>query len=136
MFPAIDYSDQIVTFQHSRSFKTVMSSLKGRNSQQQLMLAGPTASIRVSSFLDPRWRRTANFSLLLYPKEALTVFRMIIIDAVEFLNNYHWNFSGGDQGLLNSYFADWATKDISRRLPFIYNMTASGSYSYRPAYKQ
>ncbi|XP_046450348.1 glycogenin-1-like isoform X2 [Daphnia pulex] len=46
------------------------------------------------------------------------------------------SFDGGDQGLLNSYFADWATKDISRRLPFIYNMTASGSYSYRPAYKQ
>ncbi|KAK4026272.1 glycogenin-1 isoform X2 [Daphnia magna] len=46
------------------------------------------------------------------------------------------SFDGGDQGLLNSYFADWATKDISRRLPFIYNMTASASYSYRPAYKQ
>lgn len=46
------------------------------------------------------------------------------------------SFDGGDQGLLNSYFSDWATKDISRRLPFIYNMTASGSYSYRPAYKQ
>ncbi|KAI9563061.1 hypothetical protein GHT06_010518 [Daphnia sinensis] len=46
------------------------------------------------------------------------------------------SFDGGDQGLLNSYFSDWATKDISRRLPFIYNMTASASYSYRPAYKQ
>jgi len=46
------------------------------------------------------------------------------------------SFDGGDQGLLNSYFSDWATKDISKRLPFIYNMTATAVYSYRPAYNQ
>lgn len=45
------------------------------------------------------------------------------------------SFDGGDQGLLNMFFSDWATKDIARRLPFIYNMTASAVYSYRPAYK-
>jgi lipopolysaccharide biosynthesis glycosyltransferase len=33
------------------------------------------------------------------------------------------------------FFSDWATKDITRRLPFIYNMTATAVYSYRPAYK-
>lgn len=46
------------------------------------------------------------------------------------------SFDGGDQGLLNIYFRDWATKDISRHLPFIYNMTSSVSYSYLPAYRQ
>lgn len=46
------------------------------------------------------------------------------------------SFDGGDQGLLNTYFSDWATKDISRHLPFTYNMVASATYSYLPAYKQ
>jgi len=46
------------------------------------------------------------------------------------------SFDGGDQGLLNTFFSDWATKDISRHLPFTYNMVASATYSYLPAYKQ
>jgi len=46
------------------------------------------------------------------------------------------SFDGGDQGLLNTFFSDWATKDISKHLPFTYNMVASASYSYLPAYKQ
>lgn len=43
---------------------------------------------------------------------------------------------GGDQGLLNLYFSDWATKDISRHLPFIYNLCSTACYSYLPAFKQ
>lgn len=43
------------------------------------------------------------------------------------------SFDGGDQGLLNSYFNDWATKDISTHLPFVYNMAANLTYSYLPA---
>ncbi|GLH15333.1 Glycogenin-1 [Gryllus bimaculatus] len=46
------------------------------------------------------------------------------------------SFDGGDQGLLNQFFSDWATKDISRHLPFIYNMCSSATYSYLPAFKQ
>lgn len=46
------------------------------------------------------------------------------------------SFDGGDQGLLNAFFSDWATYEASRRLPFIYNMTTNASYSYAPAYKQ
>ncbi|XP_074111442.1 glycogenin 1 isoform X2 [Cotesia typhae] len=46
------------------------------------------------------------------------------------------SFDGGDQGLLNLYFSDWAHKDISKHLPFIYNMCSTASYSYLPAYKQ
>lgn len=46
------------------------------------------------------------------------------------------SFDGGDQGLLNSYFHEWATKDIAKHLPFTYNMVASATYSYLPAYKK
>ncbi|EPZ32024.1 Glycosyl transferase, family 8 domain-containing protein [Rozella allomycis CSF55] len=44
------------------------------------------------------------------------------------------SFDGGDQGLLNQYFKDWARGDSSRRIPFTYNLTFSASYSYLPAY--
>ena len=44
--------------------------------------------------------------------------------------------TGGDQGLLNLYFSDWATKDIARHLPFVYNCVSTTFYSYQPAYKQ
>jgi glycogenin glucosyltransferase len=43
------------------------------------------------------------------------------------------SFDGGDQGLLNTYFASWATADAAQRLPFGYNMTTNASYSYAPA---
>ncbi|XP_044257588.1 proline-rich extensin-like protein EPR1 isoform X2 [Tribolium madens] len=46
------------------------------------------------------------------------------------------SFDGGDQGLLNLYFSDWATKDISKHLPFIYNLCSTACYSYLPAFKQ
>ncbi|XP_046828850.1 glycogenin-1 isoform X3 [Vespa crabro] len=46
------------------------------------------------------------------------------------------SFDGGDQGLLNMYFNDWARKDISKHLPFIYNMCSTAAYSYLPAFKQ
>jgi len=44
--------------------------------------------------------------------------------------------AGGDQGLLNLYFNEWATKDISKHLPFLYNVIAQSFYSYLPAFKQ
>lgn len=46
------------------------------------------------------------------------------------------SFDGGDQGLLNEFFSDWSTKDISRHLPFIYNTVATAVYSYTPAFKR
>ena len=45
-------------------------------------------------------------------------------------------FAGGDQGLLNLYFDDWATKDINKHLPFIYNVVSQAFYSYLPAFTQ
>uniref|UniRef100_A0A1L8E298 glycogenin glucosyltransferase n=1 Tax=Nyssomyia neivai TaxID=330878 RepID=A0A1L8E298_9DIPT len=46
------------------------------------------------------------------------------------------SFDGGDQGLLNLYFADWAHSDISKHLPFVYNTCSTATYSYLPAFKQ
>ncbi|XP_071551284.1 glycogenin-1 isoform X4 [Panulirus ornatus] len=40
------------------------------------------------------------------------------------------SFDGGDQGLLNTYFTDW------HRISFVFNMVASATYTYLPAYKQ
>jgi len=48
----------------------------------------------------------------------------------------HGSFDGGDQGLLNQFFSSWATEDISKHLPFLYNMVASSTYTYLPAFKQ
>jgi len=44
------------------------------------------------------------------------------------------SFDGGDQGLLNLFFKDWATVDPSRRLPFTYNVVSQAFYSYLPAF--
>uniref|UniRef100_A0A3Q1EWP2 glycogenin glucosyltransferase n=1 Tax=Acanthochromis polyacanthus TaxID=80966 RepID=A0A3Q1EWP2_9TELE len=48
----------------------------------------------------------------------------------------HGSFDGGDQGVLNSFFNTWATADISKHLPFIYNLSSIAIYSYLPAFKQ
>lgn len=40
------------------------------------------------------------------------------------------SFDGGDQGLLNDFFRNW------NRLPFVYNVTPSATYSYAPAYRR
>lgn len=45
------------------------------------------------------------------------------------------SFDGGDQGLLNTFFSSWATQDITKHLPFLYNMCATATYSYLPAFK-
>ncbi|KAM8823238.1 glycogenin-1b isoform 1-T1 [Spinachia spinachia] len=48
----------------------------------------------------------------------------------------HGSFDGGDQGVLNGFFSDWATADISKHLPFIYNLSSVAIYTYLPAFKQ
>ncbi|XP_071184042.1 glycogenin-1-like [Salvelinus alpinus] len=48
----------------------------------------------------------------------------------------HGSFDGGDQGVLNGYFSNWATADISKHLPFIYNLSSIAIYTYLPAFKQ
>ncbi|NP_001398104.1 glycogenin-1 isoform 6 [Mus musculus] len=38
-------------------------------------------------------------------------------------------------GLLNTYFSGWATTDITKHLPFVYNLSSISIYSYLPAFK-
>ena len=44
--------------------------------------------------------------------------------------------AGGDQGLLNLYWSEWATKDIKYHLPFIFNVVPNVTYGYAPAYQR
>lgn len=46
------------------------------------------------------------------------------------------SFDGGDQGLLNDFFSDWASGPSSRRIPFFYNLTFNVCYSYLPAFER
>lgn len=46
------------------------------------------------------------------------------------------SFDGGDQGLLNEFFSNWNTQDITHRLPFVYNTVSTASYTYTPAFKR
>jgi glycogenin glucosyltransferase len=55
---------------------------------------------------------------------------------VQFANQQDASFDGGDQGLLNAFFSNWRSSDISRHLPFTYNVTSNTFYSYVPAITQ
>lgn len=55
---------------------------------------------------------------------------------VQFASQQNASFDGGDQGLLNAFFSTWRSADISRHLPFTYNVTSNTFYSYVPAVTQ
>ncbi|KAJ9576985.1 hypothetical protein L9F63_006422, partial [Diploptera punctata] len=84
----------------------------------------------LSAAPDPGWPDCFNSGVFVY-RPSLDTFNALIKFALS-----KGSFDGGDQGLLNLFFSDWATKDISRHLPFIYNMVSTATYSYLPAYKQ
>ncbi|UYV65286.1 GYG1 [Cordylochernes scorpioides] len=52
---------------------------------------------------------------------------------VEFLLHF---CHGGEQHVLNLYFQQFWSSDISKKLPFLYNLVASVCYSYTPAFKK
>ncbi|CAG2172921.1 unnamed protein product [Oppiella nova] len=84
----------------------------------------------LSAVPDIGWPDCFNSGVFVYSPSEET-FRALLKSAIE-----SGSFDGGDQGLLNTYFSDWRTKDISRHLSFIYNMSSIAVYSYPPAYKQ
>jgi len=53
-----------------------------------------------------------------------------------FTNKSHVYVAGGDQGLLNMFFSDWAHTDIKKHLPFLYNVVPQATYSYLPAFRR
>jgi len=78
---------------------------------------------------DAGWPDCFNSGVFVF-KPSIETFKALIAHASE-----NGSFDGGDQGLLNTFFADWATEDISKHLPFLYNMVATATYTYIPAYK-
>jgi len=84
----------------------------------------------LSAARDAGWPDCFNSGVFVF-RPNLNTYKKLISHAVT-----SGSFDGGDQGLLNTFFSDWSTKDISKHLPFTYNMVASATYSYLPAYKK
>ncbi|XP_017570577.1 glycogenin-2 [Pygocentrus nattereri] len=82
----------------------------------------------LSAAADPGWPDCFNSGVFVF-RPCLDTYLRLLEHA-----DLHGSFDGGDQGLLNSFFSDWATKDINKHLPFIYNLSASALYTYLPAF--
>ncbi|XP_036419456.1 glycogenin-2 isoform X2 [Colossoma macropomum] len=82
----------------------------------------------LSAAPDPGWPDCFNSGVFVF-RPSLDTYLRLLKHA-----DLHGSFDGGDQGLLNSFFSDWATKDINKHLPFIYNLSASALYTYLPAF--
>uniref|UniRef100_A0A803TFQ8 glycogenin glucosyltransferase n=1 Tax=Anolis carolinensis TaxID=28377 RepID=A0A803TFQ8_ANOCA len=83
----------------------------------------------LSAAPDSGWPDCFNSGVFVF-QPSIKTFNLLLQFASE-----HGSFDGGDQGLLNMFFSNWATKDISKHLPFIYNLSSSAIYSYAPAFQ-
>uniref|UniRef100_A0A8D0GQ43 glycogenin glucosyltransferase n=1 Tax=Sphenodon punctatus TaxID=8508 RepID=A0A8D0GQ43_SPHPU len=83
----------------------------------------------LSAAPDPGWPDCFNSGVFVY-RPSIETYNQLLQLATE-----KGSFDGGDQGLLNSFFSNWATTDIYKHLPFIYNLSSISVYSYLPAFK-
>ncbi|XP_005283375.2 glycogenin-2 isoform X1 [Chrysemys picta bellii] len=83
----------------------------------------------LSAAPDSGWPDCFNSGVFVFRPSVETYNRLL-----QFATEYG-SFDGGDQGLLNSFFSNWATTDIGKHLPFIYNLSSSAIYTYVPAFK-
>ncbi|XP_077204833.1 glycogenin-1 isoform X1 [Paroedura picta] len=83
----------------------------------------------LSAAPDPGWPDCFNSGVFVF-RPSIETFNQLLQLATE-----KGSFDGGDQGLLNTFFSSWATTDISKHLPFIYNLSSISIYSYLPAFK-
>ncbi len=97
-----------------------------------------------SAAADAGWPDCFNSGVFVYQPSKETFNQLMLFasqqdasfDGLTFLFwKYFFNefFLGGDQGLLNQFFSNWRSEDISRHLPFTYNVTANAFYTYLPA---
>uniref|UniRef100_V9KXQ9 glycogenin glucosyltransferase n=1 Tax=Callorhinchus milii TaxID=7868 RepID=V9KXQ9_CALMI len=84
----------------------------------------------LSAAPDPGWPDCFNSGVFVFRPSMDTYHRLL-----DFAVDYG-SFDGGDQGLLNSFFSDWATKDIHKHLPFLYNLSSVAVYNYLAAFKR
>ncbi|CAF3560940.1 unnamed protein product [Rotaria socialis] len=82
----------------------------------------------LSAVPDAGWPDCFNSGLFVY-RPSKETFRKLI----KYASEKDASFDGGDQGLLNEFFSSWGSSDISRHLPFVYNVTSNAFYSYLPA---
>uniref|UniRef100_A0A8D2CZJ8 glycogenin glucosyltransferase n=1 Tax=Sciurus vulgaris TaxID=55149 RepID=A0A8D2CZJ8_SCIVU len=83
----------------------------------------------LSAAPDPGWPDCFNSGVFVYQPSMETYNQLL------HLASEQGSFDGGDQGLLNTFFSSWATTDIRKHLPFIYNLSSTSIYSYLPAFK-
>nr|XP_042709586.1 glycogenin-1 isoform X1 [Chrysemys picta bellii] len=83
----------------------------------------------LSAAPDPGWPDCFNSGVFVY-RPSIETYNHLLQLATE-----KGSFDGGDQGLLNTFFSSWATTDINKHLPFIYNLSSISLYSYLPAFK-
>uniref|UniRef100_A0A7I5EDX1 glycogenin glucosyltransferase n=1 Tax=Haemonchus contortus TaxID=6289 RepID=A0A7I5EDX1_HAECO len=83
-----------------------------------------------SAAADIGWPDCFNSGVFVYVP-SLETYRRLLAFAIS-----HGSFDGGDQGLLNEFFAGWRDLPSIHRLPFIYNMTAGSFYTYAAAFKR
>ncbi|NXG60556.1 GLYG protein, partial [Hemiprocne comata] len=83
----------------------------------------------LSAAPDPGWPDCFNSGVFVY-RPSIETYNQLLQFAAE-----EGSFDGADQGLLNTFFSSWATTDMSKHLPFIYNLSSTSVYSYLPAFK-
>ncbi|XP_065798839.1 glycogenin-1 isoform X1 [Muntiacus reevesi] len=83
----------------------------------------------LSAAPDPGWPDCFNSGVFVYQPSVETYNQLLRLASEQ------GSFDGGDQGLLNTFFSNWATTDIRKHLPFIYNLSSISIYSYLPAFK-
>ncbi|KAL6471722.1 hypothetical protein MHYP_G00203720 [Metynnis hypsauchen] len=84
----------------------------------------------LSAAPDPGWPDCFNSGVFVF-RPSIKTYGKLLTFCTE-----NGSFDGGDQGVLNSFFSDWATADISKHLPFIYNLSSIAIYTYLPAFRQ
>ncbi|XP_056593777.1 glycogenin-1b isoform X2 [Triplophysa dalaica] len=84
----------------------------------------------LSAAPDPGWPDCFNSGVFVFRPSNETYGKLLQYCTV------HGSFDGGDQGVLNGFFCDWSTADITKHLPFVYNMSSIAIYTYLPAFKQ
>ncbi|XP_051942746.1 glycogenin-1-like [Hippocampus zosterae] len=83
----------------------------------------------LSAAPDPGWPDCFNSGVFVFRPSIETHEKLVAFCAE------NGSFDGGDQGVLNSFFNTWATADIAKHLPFVYNLSSIAIYSYLPAFK-
>ncbi|CAL8294750.1 unnamed protein product [Lota lota] len=84
----------------------------------------------LSAAPDPGWPDCFNTGVFVF-RPSLETYDKLLQYSAE-----HGSFDGGDQGVLNGFFSSWSMTDISKHLPFIYNLSSIAIYTYLPAFKQ